>query len=171
MKKICFILLFLLGGTNVAVAGHPEAAMLYIQKRYDEAYNMLLPLAEQSNDAQSQYLLGLMYLKGQGVEQDYEEAGKWFRKASEQSLAVAQYKLARLYTEGNGVPQDSEFAYVWLSVGAAHQHHKSMKDLDTAREQLSEEEIAEAEKIIPEYIKKFGPKPKEDKNKSINLDK
>ena len=33
---------------------------------------------------ESQYSLGLMYLWGKGVQQDYREAEAWFRKAAEQ---------------------------------------------------------------------------------------
>ena len=34
--------------------------------------------------AYAQYNLGVMYDNGQGVQQDYKEAVKWYRKAAEQ---------------------------------------------------------------------------------------
>ena len=161
MKKLAILFTLMLSIVVNAHADYQQAAILYIGKNYDEAYNMLVPLAENSNDAQSQYLLGMMYLRGQGTEQDYEEAGKWFRKASMQAHAAAQYKLARLYSEGNGVPLDNEFAYIWYSVGATHQHKKSMDAIADARSLLSEEELLAAEKVLPDYIKKFGPQEDE----------
>ena len=53
-------------------------------------------LAEQG-DANAQCGLGLMYLQGNGVSQDYAEAVKWYRKAAEQGNAKAQLKLALMY--------------------------------------------------------------------------
>ena len=42
---------------------------------YKTAHELWLPLAEQGN-AEAQYDLGVMYLRGQGVLQDYKEAVK-----------------------------------------------------------------------------------------------
>ena len=47
-------------------------------------------LAEWGNTT-SQYELGLMYYKGQGVEQNYNEAFKWFRLSAQKGLPDAQY--------------------------------------------------------------------------------
>ena len=38
-------------------------------------------------DIRAQANLGIMYLKGDGVEQNYVEAGKWLRKAADQGDA------------------------------------------------------------------------------------
>jgi TPR repeat protein len=46
-------------------------------------------LAE-TGDAYSQYMLGLTYARGDGVEKDQSEAVKWYLKASEQGLAEAR---------------------------------------------------------------------------------
>ena len=71
--------------------------------------------------------------------------------------------MANLYKEGKGVPQDYEFAYVWYSIGAAHQHQLSINALDSAEEKLSPDEMKEANKLIADYVEKYGPK--EDENK------
>jgi hypothetical protein len=68
--------------------------------------------AEQG-DASSQAVLAHMYLKGEGVPQDYTEAAKWYRKAGEQGVASAQAVLGHLYRTGEGVPQDYAEAFVW----------------------------------------------------------
>jgi len=46
--------------------------------------------AEQGS-AYAQNNLGNMYYKGEGVVQNYKEAAKWLRKASEQEFPSAQY--------------------------------------------------------------------------------
>ncbi len=164
IKKIVFALLVFVSSTQIAQADFNDGVVAYLTGDYDTAFNTMMSLADTTDDAMAQYWLGTMYLKGQGVDQDYEKASKWLRRASEQSIPNAQYKLARLYAEGNGVPQDSEFAYIWYSVGAAHEHTKSVNAISDARAQLSEDELNAAEKMIPEYVEKYGPKPEEDKN-------
>jgi TPR repeat protein len=47
-----------------------------------------------------------MYTEGQGVPQDYEEAVKWWKLATDQGNASAQCNLGAMYTAGQGVPQD-----------------------------------------------------------------
>ena len=163
MKKI-YIAILLLLTTQTTRADFNDGVVAYLMGDYETAYNTMISLAATSEDGLSQYYLGVMYLKGQGVEQNFEEAAKWLRQASEKSLPQAQYKLANLYTEGKGVPRDYEFAYVWYSVGVAHQHALSMNAVDGAREKLSADELAAAEKLITEYIEKYGPKEKEEED-------
>ena len=55
--------------------------------------------AAERGDAGSQFNLGVMYGKGQGVTQDYAEAMKWYRKAAEQGDVQAQKNLQII--EGN----------------------------------------------------------------------
>ncbi len=59
-----------------------------------------------------------MYENGDGVEQDYEEALEWFRKAAEQGDLLAQYSLGDMYENGNGVEQDYEEALEWFRKAA-----------------------------------------------------
>ena len=162
MKKVYAVILLMLIGTGAAKADFNDGVVAYLMGDYEKAYNTMISLAKTNDkDALAQYYLGVMYLKGQGVEQDYEEAGKWLRKASENRLPQAQYKLASLYTEGKGVPKDYEFAYIWYSIGAAHNHQLSVKAVDKARTKLSDAEFTEAQKLISEYLEKYGPKPEE----------
>ncbi|MGB6290648.1 MAG: tetratricopeptide repeat-containing serine protease family protein, partial [Desulfobulbales bacterium] len=68
--------------------------------------------------ANAQYNLGLLYKKGQGVKQDYQEAAKWYRKAAEQGDANAQYNLGFMYENGQGVIQDRKKAAKWYRMAA-----------------------------------------------------
>lgn len=163
MKKI-LVALILIISFGTARADFNDGVVAYLMGDYEKAYNTMISLAKTNDkDALAQYYLGVMYMKGQGVEQNYEEAGKWLRKSSENRLPQAQYKLANLYTEGKGVPKDYEFAFVWYSIGAAFQHPLSMKAVEKARARLSEDEYTEAEKLIGEYMDKYGPPPEEEK--------
>ena len=62
--------------------------------------------AEQG-EAFAQNRLGYMYLRGDGVSQDFQEAVRWFRRSAEQGNAAGQYSLGRMYRAGDGVPQDT----------------------------------------------------------------
>jgi hypothetical protein len=169
MNKIYVVILLMLLGAQTVLADRNDGAYAYLQGDYETAYNTMISLANTSDDKIAQYYLGVMYMKGQGVEQDYEKAGEWFRKASEQGLAVAMYKLAGLYTEGNGVPKDLEFAYVWYSVGAVQKHQKSINMIEKAKSRLSSEELTSANQLIAEYVEKYGPKDEtEGKTKGVD---
>jgi TPR repeat protein len=84
---------------------------------YEAALAMLLPIAESEN-ADAQYKLGVMYTNGQGVEQDYAEALKWLYKAADQGHAVAQNNIGLLFQSGLGVSQSYTEAFKWLSKAA-----------------------------------------------------
>ena len=66
------------------------------------------------SNAQTEHNLGVMYLLGEGVSQDYKKALYWFEKASDQGLAGAQYNLGAMYYSGQGVSQDYQKALYWF---------------------------------------------------------
>lgn len=61
---------------------------------------------ENINDPRAQYVIGLAYRFGNGVEQSSTEAVKWWTKSGEEGgFPRALYSLAVLYRDGEGVPQ------------------------------------------------------------------
>jgi TPR repeat protein len=66
-----------------------------------------------NNLAWAQYNLGLMYRKGEGVEQSDTQAAHWYRLAADQSFPEAQQKLAELYSFGHGVPLSHAQTAAW----------------------------------------------------------
>ena len=77
--------------------------------------------AEQG-DADAQYNLGVMYLHGRGVPQDYVEAAKWYRKAAERGHVIAQTWIGMRYYNGDWVPQDYKEAAKWFRKAADQGH-------------------------------------------------
>ncbi|MBI2993240.1 MAG: sel1 repeat family protein [Gammaproteobacteria bacterium] len=157
MKRLVLILLLAVPAM-AARADFNDGVVAYLTGEYDKAYATMRSLADTADHSYAQYYLGMMYLNGQGTEQSYAEAAKWFRKAAEHRVSQAQYKLGLLYTNGQGLPRDFEQAFAWYSVGAAHKHQKSMEAVSGAREQLSPEELKEADKLAAKYVKDYGPK-------------
>jgi len=70
--------------------------------------------------ARSQCRLGYYYYSGQGVEQDYDIAAYWYRRAAEQGYSRAQYNLGCCYYLGRGAAQDYRLAIHWYGRAAEH---------------------------------------------------
>ncbi len=77
--------------------------------------------AEQG-DAAIQYLLGWRYGNGRGVEKDYVEAVRWWKRAADQGNLSAQLTLALRYDNGTGVVQDQAEAVRWYQRAAEQGH-------------------------------------------------
>ena len=75
-------------------------------------------LKAQKGDPVAQYNLGAAYLNGNGVEKDYAEAVKWYRKAAKQNYAQAQYSLGVCYYDGEGGEKDYSEAVKWVRKAA-----------------------------------------------------
>jgi len=89
----------------------------YYRGDYATAFRELSPLAA-NGDALSEYFLGLMYVEGEGVPQDFKQAEYWFFLAAEQGHAQAQYNLGAMYADGLGVPVDFKQAVRWYRLAA-----------------------------------------------------
>jgi len=105
-KIFCAGLLLLFGmGSGVVYADFQAGVDAVKKGDFATALREWKPLA-QRGVVDAQLNLGLMYVNGDGVPQDYKEAVKWFEKAVEQGDAMAQYTLGLMYVNGDGVPQD-----------------------------------------------------------------
>jgi S1-C subfamily serine protease len=120
-------------------------------KWYGKAADQYRKAAEQGDD-RAQCNLGLMYLNGQGVPQDYAEAAKWYRKAAEQGQVNSQYNLGVQYSKGQGVPQNDVEAYIWLSLAAAQGDIDAPRSRDIVAERMSREEIAEGQRRAAAFV-------------------
>ena len=85
--------------------------------RYDEALKALRPLAE-AGHRQAQFLVGDMYLQGQGVKRSVLDASEWYLKAANQGHPIAQGILALMYFSDLGVLPDKATAVDWLAKSA-----------------------------------------------------
>src|SRR4051812_31161848 len=57
----------------------------------------------QSSAPETQFNLGLMYARGDGADQDFREAAKWFLKAAERGDTRAQATLGVMFANGEGL--------------------------------------------------------------------
>jgi len=88
----------------------------------------LQKLAE-AGDSNAMRELGLCYENGQGVNQDYNEAAKWYRKSADAGNAWAMGQLAYYYEYGQGVNQDYNEAAKWYRKAADAENAWAMDNL------------------------------------------
>ncbi len=103
-----------------------DAAAAYERGDYGEAYRLIKPLAEQGYP-KAQHDLGVMYAKGQGVQQDFVMAYMWF------TLAASRFpssELKRLQT--------------------------CLRNIDLAASKMTPDQIAEAQWLAREWKPKKG---------------
>ena len=71
--------------------------------------------AAEQGHAVAQHGLGFMYMEGECVEKNPEEAIKWFLKAAEQGMVGSMTTIAMMYEEGRGVEKNPELAKEWYA--------------------------------------------------------
>ena len=91
-------------------------------------------VAEQRN-ANAQFNLGVMYEDGEGVEQDYMQAVKWWKLGADQGDAGAQNNLGIMCENGLGVEQDYKEAVKWYRKAAAQGNKQAQKELNNLLKQ------------------------------------
>lgn len=109
LLSLVFLLVLL---PQLASAGNREGIAAEMRRDYATAVREWQPLAEQGN-ADAQVHLGLLYLLGQGVLQDFQRAFDWYRKAAEQDHVEASFRLGLMYANGEGIPRDMARARYW----------------------------------------------------------
>ena len=85
--------------------------------------------AAEQGDAEAQNKLGVMYLRGEGVPENNQEAVKWCRKAAEQGHAKAQFNLGFMYSTGKGVLEDDREAVKWFRKAAEQGYAPAQNNL------------------------------------------
>ena len=104
-----FYLLAKESGENVERSVQQLQSRLAVRDDFDA----LLERAKEGN-LEAQKDLAMAYVRGDEIEQNYEEAFKWYKAAAEQGDADAQNSLYNRYAKGEGVEQNSEEAMKWL---------------------------------------------------------
>jgi uncharacterized protein len=144
---------------SVAAGPFEDANAAYEKGDYATVLRLIRPLVEQG-DAKAQYILGLMYLNGQGVPRDYATGLSWLHRAAEQRYADAQFFLGMTYVGGVVVPQDYVTAHMWLDLAAASGRQDAAKIRDTIAARMTPAQIAEAQKLAREWKPTPAPAPR-----------
>lgn len=100
---------------------HRAALDAYKNKDFKKAHDIWVEEAKLKND-QAMANLGLMYLKGEGVEKDYTKAKEWFEQASAYDNDSANFNLALMYQTKIGVEEDIPKAIDYFRRSVAKNH-------------------------------------------------
>lgn len=91
---------------------------------------MLMKAAAEKGDAEAQFLIGLQYKAGDGVDKDGAEAAKWLRKAAESGHTEAQNALGAMQA-ASSEPSEVAEAEKWLQAAAGQGNTDAMLNLGT----------------------------------------
>lgn len=138
MKKLCllpFFCLLILTACGGSDNNQEKANNLFneaLEAQYygntERAFELYTQAAELGHsDAQNN--LGIMYLEGEVVEVDYEQANEWFKKSASQGNTYGQYNFAYSYYYGRGVNIDYEEAFNLFKASATKGHSHSQNFL------------------------------------------
>lgn len=85
----------------------------------DQARNIAAGLIDQirslagSGDIEATFLMGTAYDEGLGVDVDYEEALRWYKRAGRTGHVLAVHNVGNVYRDGRGVEVDHALAAMW----------------------------------------------------------
>ena len=79
------------------------------------AFAMFKKIAEEAGFAHAEYMVGVCFLYGQGVEQNLAKAVEWFTKAAEKGDSDAMFNLGYCFEKGRGVEQNLAKALEWYT--------------------------------------------------------
>jgi hypothetical protein len=102
MKKYLLLTLFILSSLNARE-----------QHTFWDTYTAAL-----RGDKEAQFLVGILYEKGSGVEQNDTKAAEWFERSALQGHMDAQYNIGLMYASGRGVNENRIRAIEWFSRAA-----------------------------------------------------
>jgi hypothetical protein len=112
--------------------------------------------AEQGNQ-HSQFWLGHFYFNRDNESADRFKAFYWFRRAAEQGHHQAQGELVTFYSDALAGPVANIKAWAWTMVSSWEliQNDPRHFEAKMSDDNLSPEQIAEAEKLASEYWEKY----------------
>lgn len=92
-------------------------------------YSRALKEFKDDGGQNSNYNLGVMYFKGEGVKPDRLQGVEYFKKAAEQGHKNAQFILGTLFDKGEDVIQDRAAAAKWYKSAAEKGHMQAQFNL------------------------------------------
>lgn len=119
---------------SVFIAGLTTGAVLAdynigIKAYRNKDYARALKEFNAAGSKDSNYNLGVMYFKGEGVKADHLQGLEFFKKAAEQGQMNAQFILGTLYDKGEDVIQDRAVAAGWYRKAAEQGHTQAQFNL------------------------------------------
>ena len=150
MRRLLIIVALIFAHT--AWSGNFEDGVAaYQRKDYATAFAKYRSAAQQGSTS-AHLNIGIMYMLGQGVAQDYKEAVRWWLLAEKQGYAQSQYNLGVMYAKGQGVLQDYVRAHMWSNIAAIDGDKDSVKNRDLAASKMTPQQVEQAQRMARECM-------------------
>ncbi|HNY80383.1 MAG: hypothetical protein RBS72_20755 [Sedimentisphaerales bacterium] len=155
---------------NLAQQGHAEA-MFFLALMYDRGNGVQQDVRESvrwytrsslGGWSDSMFNLGQKYHKGEGVEADQVKAADLFFLVATTGDPDGQWVFGVFVAEGTGRPKDLIEGCAWLLMAASQGHEKAKKELQTYRQQLTDQQRSDAEAVadtLSELVRTDGFAP------------
>ena len=115
----------------------------------------------------TEYQVGIMLSRGEGVSRDMEKALFWLREAASQGHVDAQIALGTLYAEGEGgTPQDKAEAVNWLRALAGQGNTDAQAVLKELEKDMATDTLPEEELLARAYASLEGKGVPQDKTEA-----
>lgn len=116
---------------TVLAVGLDDGNQALKDKRYGDAYRLLLPEAEKGNSF-AQYNIGYLLANGLGVKKDEKYARRWYELAAQQGDMDAQTNLGLMFQDGVGGERDFKQAALLFEKAARRGHALAQNNLGSA---------------------------------------
>lgn len=123
---LCFVLVcvVLVSISACSMFGNQDKLVHSAVEKYDAGlYSESLPVFTEvatKGHAEALHYLGRHYHFGQGVDQDYAAAAKYYQTAADAGSFKSMNNLGTLYLHGNGVPKNTEKAVALFTESSQH---------------------------------------------------
>lgn len=137
---------YLEGIPNSAVK--PDAGIAREMFRYAASY---------FGDPEAQYLLGRLYLNGEGIARDPVQASRWFSLAANKGQHSAQAMLGSMLFKGEDISRQAALGLFWLTVakdGASPDERWITETYSSAFAQANDEERALALRYLENWVRR-----------------
>ena len=115
-----------------------------------EAFPYFLKAANHGN-VKAMSMIGFMYEKGDGFQQDNFKAAQWYRRAAEQGDPQAQIDLGMMYENGKGVPLDYVQAQMWYTISYSLDNNGAQIYRDYLAAKMNPAQLAESQRLANEW--------------------
>ena len=109
----------------------------------------------EKGDPTAQFSVGASYAMGVGVKRDSAKALQWLERSANQGYDEAQIFLGRMYFVGQGVKKNQIKGFAFLHLAEKNGSSKAKRLKPQVAQQLSDTQIAEAEALAQEMVKKL----------------
>jgi TPR repeat protein len=110
-------------------------------------------------DAQNEY--GVALRDGSRVASDPQQSFQWLEKAAWSGYVYAQFNLALAYLHGTGAERDRVRGVAWLEVCRDETYRKAIRELGSARNGLTPEQLEAAEQLHQQIAASLGDRTAE----------